>query len=146
MPTCISPGIGQSSKRDAHLGLGGAATGLGALAKPGREMTGGGAFGIPGYAGIGAASMVWGQHDEFDVLTDLPATVETVQSCALSHHPLRPLLLVGSSNTHVYLWEVSTAYILLRKVDKSFCFFQLTNKCYSLVRREHWQLTVFYQL
>ncbi|KAJ4797154.1 transducin family protein / WD-40 repeat family protein [Rhynchospora pubera] len=105
VPTCISPGIGQGSKRDTHLGLGGAATSLGTLAKPGREMTGGGAFGIPGYAGIGAASLVWGQHDEFDVFSDRPPTAENVQSCALSHHPSRPLLLVGSCNTHVYLWE-----------------------------------------
>ncbi|XP_072962625.1 uncharacterized protein [Typha angustifolia] len=105
IPTYVSPGIGLGSKRGAHLGLGGATTGLGSLARPRRDLMGGGAFGIPGYAGIGASGLGWGEQEDFEEYVDPPATVENVHSRALSHHPTRPFFLVGSSNTHVYLWE-----------------------------------------
>lgn len=106
IPTYVSPGIGLGSKRGAHLGLGGATLGLGSLARPGRDLTGGGAFGIPGYAGIGASGLGWGEQEDFEEFIDPPPTVENVHSRVLSCHPSQPLLLVGSSNTHVYLWEV----------------------------------------
>ncbi|KAJ3671205.1 hypothetical protein LUZ60_008631 [Juncus effusus] len=83
IPTCVSPGVG--------LGLGGATIGL----------TGGGSFGIPGYAAI--SSLSW--DPEPDLPLDPPGTISTVHSCALSTHPLLPLFLAGSTNTHVYLWE-----------------------------------------
>ncbi|XP_042377288.1 uncharacterized protein LOC121970563 isoform X1 [Zingiber officinale] len=104
VPTYISQGIGLGSKRGVHLGLGGATIGMGSLARPRRDLTGGGAFGIPGYAGIGAAGLGWGE-EEFEEFRDPPATVENIHSRALARHPLLPFLLVGSSNTHVYLWE-----------------------------------------
>ncbi|XP_043715744.1 uncharacterized protein LOC122664110 [Telopea speciosissima] len=106
MPTFVSPGVGLGSKKGSHLGLGGATIGLRRpLAKPGKEMTGGAAFGIPGYAGIGASGLGWGVQEDFEEFVDLPATVENISTRALSSHPTRPLFLVGSSNTHVYLWE-----------------------------------------
>ncbi|KAL6884562.1 hypothetical protein ACP4OV_010498 [Aristida adscensionis] len=102
-PTFISSSAGLG--RRSHLGSGGATSGLGSLAKPGRDLTGGGAFGIPGYAGIGASGFGWGEPEEFEDFVDPPATLENIHSRALSRHPSLPLLLVGSSNTHVYLWE-----------------------------------------
>ncbi|KAI3933666.1 hypothetical protein MKW92_047590, partial [Papaver armeniacum] len=105
VPTFVSPGIGLGSEKGKHLGLGGATVGLGSLARPGRDMTGGGAFGIPGYAGMGASGLGWGTQQEFDELADPPATVGNISTRALSSHPSRPLFLAGSSNTHIYLWE-----------------------------------------
>lgn len=89
--------------------------GIGSLARPGRDLTGGGAFGIPGYAGIGASALGWGEQEDFDEYIDPPATIENVRTRALSRHPSRPFFLVGSSNTHVYLWEVylMNMYILI---------------------------------
>ncbi|KAJ8621858.1 hypothetical protein MRB53_030387 [Persea americana] len=104
IPTFVSPGIGLGSKKGAHLGLGGATIGRGTLARPGRDLTGGGAFGIPGYAGVGASGLGWGEQEDFEFV-DPPATVQNISTRALSSHPSRPLFLVGSSNTHVYLWE-----------------------------------------
>ena len=83
---------------------------MGSLAKPGRDLTGGGAFGIPGYAGIGASGFGWGEPEGFEDFVDPPATLENIHSRALSRHPSLPLFLVGSSNTHVYLWEVNIFY------------------------------------
>ncbi|XP_058100511.1 uncharacterized protein LOC131245220 isoform X2 [Magnolia sinica] len=103
--TFISPGIGLGSKKGAHLGLGGPTVGRGSLARPGKDLTGGGAFGIPGYAGVGASGFGWGEQEDFDDFVDPPATVENIKTRALSSHPSRPFFLVGSSNTHVYLWE-----------------------------------------
>ncbi|KAG8051653.1 hypothetical protein GUJ93_ZPchr0001g33135 [Zizania palustris] len=100
--TSVSP---SGIRRGSHLGSGGTTVGLGSLAKPGKDLTGGGAFGIPGYAGIGASGFGWGEPDEFEDFVDPPATLENIHSRALSCHPSLPLLLVGSSNTHVYLWE-----------------------------------------
>lgn len=105
IPTFVSTGIGLGGKNGLHLGLGGATTGHGSLARPGRDLTGGGAFGIPGYAGIGASGLGWGEQEDFTDYVDPPATVENIRSCALTSHPSKPFLLVGSSNTHVYLWE-----------------------------------------
>ncbi|CAN1794030.1 DmX-like protein 1 [Linum perenne] len=34
-----------------------------------------------------------------------PATAKDISSRAISSHPSRPLFLVGSSNTHIYLWK-----------------------------------------
>ncbi|OEL19860.1 DmX-like protein 1 [Dichanthelium oligosanthes] len=102
-PTYISSGVSLGRKKGSQLGSGGA--GLGSLAKPGRDLTGGGAFGIPGYAGIGASGFGWGEPEEFEDFIDPPATLENIHSRALSRHPSLPLFLVGSSNTHVYLWE-----------------------------------------
>ncbi|XP_020701269.1 uncharacterized protein LOC110113162 [Dendrobium catenatum] len=103
-PTCVSPGVGLGSKSGTHLGLGGATVGLDSMARPVRDLTGGGAFGIPGYAGIGASGLGWGEQIEFEIL-DPPAVAEHVCSRALSSHPSRPFLLVGSINTLIHLWE-----------------------------------------
>eukprot|EP00850_Spirogloea_muscicola_P018188 SM000164S02250 [mRNA] locus=s164:77152:88541:+ [translate_table: standard] len=62
------------------------------------------AVGIPGYGGIGAWGMGWEDWEE-DGYPDPRATMENMYSRALAAHPLRPLFLVGSNNTHVYLWE-----------------------------------------
>ena len=79
---------------------------MGSLARPGRDLTGGGAFGIPGYAGIGASGLGWEMQEDFEEFVDPPATVENISTRAFSSHPSRPFFLVGSINTHVYLWEV----------------------------------------
>ncbi|PIN24548.1 RAVE (regulator of V-ATPase assembly) complex subunit RAV1/DMX protein, WD repeat superfamily [Handroanthus impetiginosus] len=105
VPTFVSSGVGLGSKKGAHLGLGGATIGAGSLARPGRDLTAGGAFGIPGYAGVGASSLGWGIQEGFDEFLDPPATVDNVRTRAFASHPSRPLFLVGSSNTHIYLWE-----------------------------------------
>lgn len=86
--------------------MGDATIGVGSLARPGRDLTGGLAFGIPGYAGIGASALGWETQDDFEDYVDPPATVENISTRAFSSHPLRPFFLVGSSNTHIYLWEV----------------------------------------
>jgi hypothetical protein len=112
-PTSISPGVDLGRKKGSQLGSVGATTGLSSLAKPGRDLTGGGAFGIPGYAGIGASGFGWGEPEEFEDFIDPPATLENIHSRALSRHPSLPLFLVGSSNTHVYLWEVYILYLVL---------------------------------
>ncbi|XP_020264174.1 uncharacterized protein LOC109840081 [Asparagus officinalis] len=104
VPTHSSQGIGLVNKSGSHLGLGGGTVGLGSLARPGMDFTGGAAFGIPGYAGIGAAGLGWDDQEDFE-LVDPPATVSNISTKALSHHPCRPFFLVGSSNTHIYLWE-----------------------------------------
>ncbi|KAI4355258.1 hypothetical protein L6164_004047 [Bauhinia variegata] len=104
-PTCVSPGVGLGSKKGAHLGLGGATVGVGSMARPSSDLTGGGAFGIPGYAGIGASGFGWEIQQDFEDFVDPPATVENISTRALSTHPLRPFFLVGSSNTHIYLWQ-----------------------------------------
>uniref|UniRef100_A0A0D9V1Y4 RAVE complex protein Rav1 C-terminal domain-containing protein n=1 Tax=Leersia perrieri TaxID=77586 RepID=A0A0D9V1Y4_9ORYZ len=103
--TSVSPSVGLGRKKGSHLSSGGPTIDLGSLAKPGRDLTGGGAFGIPGYAGIGASGFGWGEPDEFEDFVDPPSTLENIHSRALSRHPSLPLLLVGSSNTYVYLWE-----------------------------------------
>ncbi|XP_022770599.1 uncharacterized protein LOC111313959 isoform X2 [Durio zibethinus] len=105
VPTCVSPGVGLGNKKGAHLGLGGATIGVGSFARPGRDLTGGGAFGIPGYAGIGASGLGWEMQEDFEEFVDPPATVENISTRAFSSHPSRPFFLVGSINTHIYLWE-----------------------------------------
>lgn len=105
VPTFVSPGVGLGSREGSHLGLGGATIGFGTLPKSGKDLSRGVSFGIPGYAGIGAMGLGWGEWEDFEGFVDPPATVENVSTRALASHPLRPLFLVGSSNTHVYLWE-----------------------------------------
>ncbi|KAK4849046.1 hypothetical protein QYF36_020205 [Acer negundo] len=104
-PTFVSPGVGLGTKKGAHLGLGGATIGMSSLARSGRDLIGGGAFGIPGYAGMGASRLGWEIQDDFEEFVDPPATVENISSRAFSSHPSMPFFLVGSSNTHIYLWE-----------------------------------------
>lgn len=105
VPTCVSPGVGLGKKKGTHLGLGGATVGVDSFARPGRDFTGGGAFGIPGYAGVGASGLGWETQEDFEDFVDPPATLENVRTRAFSSHPSRPFFLVGSSNTHIYLWE-----------------------------------------
>lgn len=111
-PICISPSLSFGSNKNTQLGLDGATVGAGYRARIGRDLTGGGAFGIPGYAGIGATGMGWGM-DEFDKFVDPPATLSNITGSALAAHPSRPFFLVGSSNTHIYLWEVLDNKLLL---------------------------------
>ncbi|KAL8160052.1 hypothetical protein V2J09_001589 [Rumex salicifolius] len=103
--TYVSHGVGLGNKKGAHLGLGGATVGSGSLRKPRSDLTGGGAFGIPGYAGIGASGLGWEIQDDFEKFVDPLATVENVNTQALYAHPSRDLFLVGSRNTHIYLWK-----------------------------------------
>ncbi|XP_052192792.1 uncharacterized protein LOC127801585 isoform X2 [Diospyros lotus] len=105
IPTCVSPGIGLGSKKGAQLGLGGATIGVVSLAKPGKHITGGGAFGTPSYVGMSASGLGWEVQEELEEFIDPPATVENINTRAFSSHPSRPFFLVGSSNTHIYLWE-----------------------------------------
>ncbi|KAH9622667.1 hypothetical protein KSS87_015596 [Heliosperma pusillum] len=105
VPTCVAPGVGLGSSKGSHLGLGGAIVGDGSQARLGKELTGGGAFGIPDYAGIGASGLGWGIQDDFDKSIDPPATLDNISVRALASHPSRPYFLAGSSNTHIYLWE-----------------------------------------
>ncbi|KAK9035763.1 hypothetical protein V6N11_077793 [Hibiscus sabdariffa] len=105
VPTCVSPGVGLGNQKGAHLGLGGATIGVDTFSRPGRHLTGGGAFEIPGYAGIGASGLGWETPEEFEEFIDLPATVDNISTRCFSSHPSRPLFLVGSINTHIYLWE-----------------------------------------
>lgn len=81
---------------------------MGSLVRPGRDLTGGGAFGIPGYAGMGASGLGWEIQQDFEEFVDAPPTVENISTRAFSGHPSRQFFLVGSSNTHIYLWEVRT--------------------------------------
>ena len=66
-PTFFSPCVGLGTKKGAHLGLGDATIGMSSLARPGRDLTGDGAFGIPGYDGIGASSLCWEIQDDFEL-------------------------------------------------------------------------------
>lgn len=100
VPTCVSLGVGLGDKKGAHLGLGGATVGVVSLSKPGK------AHRVPGYSGLGVSGLGWETQEEFEEFVDPPPTVETVITRAFSNHPTMPLFLVGSSNTHIYLWEV----------------------------------------
>jgi len=93
VPTCVSPGIGLASDRGPHLGLGGATVGVGSQTRGGRDLA--------SYGGLG-----WGIQGDFDNSIDPPATLDNINARTLASHPLRPFFLVGSYNTHIYLWEV----------------------------------------
>ncbi|KAG7575146.1 WD40 repeat [Arabidopsis suecica] len=99
IPTCVSLGVGLGDKKGAHLGLGGATVGVVSISKPGK------AHRLPGYSGLGVSGLGWETQEEFEEFVDPPPTVETVITRAFSNHPTMPLFLVGSSNTHIYLWE-----------------------------------------
>lgn len=102
-----TPGSSLKSQRSSSLSSGGPAAG--ATLKSGKEAvkTGGVAFGMPGYGGMGAWGG-WEDWDDVDSVVDPVATVENVRTKALAAHPSQPIFLVGSNNTHVYLWEVCT--------------------------------------
>ncbi|ESW07263.1 hypothetical protein PHAVU_010G115000 [Phaseolus vulgaris] len=104
-PTCVSPGVGLGSKKGAHLGLGGATVGVDSSTWPSNDLTGGGVLGMLGYADIGASRLGWEIQQDFEDFVDPPATLDNISTRALSSHPMRPFFLVGSSNTHIYLWE-----------------------------------------
>ncbi|XP_010518332.1 PREDICTED: uncharacterized protein LOC104793635 isoform X1 [Camelina sativa] len=99
VPTCVSLGVGLGDKKGAHLGLGGATVGVVSLSKRGKNHR------VPGYTGLGVSGLGWETQEEFEHFVDPPPTVETVITRAFSSHPTLPLFLVGSSNTHIYLWE-----------------------------------------
>ncbi|ESQ39302.1 hypothetical protein EUTSA_v10001279mg [Eutrema salsugineum] len=99
VPTCVSLGVGLGDKKGAHLGLGGATVGVVSLSKPGK------AHRVPGYTGLGVSGLGWETQEDFEEFVDPPPTVGTVITRAFSSHPKMPLFLVGSSNTHIYLWE-----------------------------------------
>ncbi|CAH2057724.1 unnamed protein product [Thlaspi arvense] len=99
VPTCVSLGVGLGDKKGAHLGLGGATVGVVSLSKPGK------AHRVPGYTGLGVSGLGWETQEDFEQVVDPPPTIETVVTRAFSSHPTMPLFLVGSNNTHIYLWE-----------------------------------------
>lgn len=103
-----------------HLGLGGATIGMGSSAWPNSDLTGGGALGMLGYAGIGASGLGWEIQQDFEDFVDPPATLENTSTKALSSHPMRPFFLVGSSNTHIYLWEVRKSLVAIYIHDDRF--------------------------
>ncbi|KAH7280307.1 hypothetical protein KP509_37G060800 [Ceratopteris richardii] len=106
MPTYVSPGVGIRGKEGPNLGLGGATVGAGMQNNMPKESSFKGAgVGIPGYGGMGALGLGWEEWEDFDGVIDPLATMENVNTQAITSHPLRPLFLVGSRNTHVYLWE-----------------------------------------
>ena len=93
VPTCVSPGVGLASDKGSHLGLGGATVGVGSQTRAGKDLT--------SYAGLG-----WEIQEDFDNSIDPPATLDNINARTLASHPSRPFFLVGSYNTHIYLWEV----------------------------------------
>ncbi|CAI5536656.1 unnamed protein product, partial [Closterium sp. Naga37s-1] len=109
-------GFGSSSFSSASIGNNpantsspfspiGSAVGRGAAARD-SSYAGGVGMGIPGYGGIGAWGLGWEDlEDAEEGYVDPPATAESVAGRALAAHPLRPFFLVGSTNTHVYLWQ-----------------------------------------
>lgn len=100
-----TPGTNLRSQRSSTVSLGGPAAG--GPVKSGKETlrVGGAAFGMPGYGGMGAWGG-WEDWEDVDSFVDPIATVDNVRTKALAAHPSQPIFLVGSNNTHVYLWEV----------------------------------------
>lgn len=97
--------LGLESKVGARLGVVGSTARSPNITRSGKDFGRGVGLGVPGYSGMGAWG--WGWEEWEDGVVDPPATVENVHTKAMAAHPLRPLFLVGSDNTHVYLWEVS---------------------------------------
>lgn len=99
-----TPGSNLRSQRSSTVSLGGPAAG--GPVKSGKETlrVGGAAFGMPGYGGMGAWGG-WEDWEDVDSFVDPIATVDNVRTKALAAHPSQPIFLVGSNNTHVYLWE-----------------------------------------
>ena len=125
VPTCVYPGVGLGSRKGARLVLGGATVGAGLFAESGKELKDGGAFGLPGYSGMVGSSLGWGVQADFEQFVDPIPTVGSVNASSFSTHPSRPLFLVGSSNTHVYLWEVNVFYQELVSMNNLACFILL---------------------
>lgn len=100
-----TPGSSMKSQRSSSVSLGGAAGS--ASSKSGKDAVkmGGVAFGMPGYGGMGAWGG-WEDWEDVDSVVDPIATVDNVRTKTLAAHPSQPIFLVGSNNTHVYLWEV----------------------------------------
>lgn len=115
-----TPGSSLKSQRSSSLSLGGPAAG--APQKSGKEAmkSGGVAFGMPGYGGMGAWGG-WEDWEDNDSVVDPIATVDNVRTKALAAHPSQPIFLVGSNNTHVYLWEVCTPQTSLDVIHALFC-------------------------
>ena len=100
-------GLQKKAWGKAGAGRGWGVPGPGAGASIDDFGTGGLEMGIPGYGGIGAWGLGWEDwEDAAEGYVDPPATCQNVMSRTLASHPLRPYFLVGSNNTHIYLWEV----------------------------------------
>lgn len=69
---------------------------------------------MPGYGGMGAWGG-WEDWEDVDSFVDPIATVDNVSTKALAAHPSQPLFLVGSNNTHVYLWEVRSLPVIVAR-------------------------------
>ncbi|MCO5603438.1 hypothetical protein L7F22_057588 [Adiantum nelumboides] len=106
IPTFVSPGVGLRSKEGPSLGLGGATVGEGLNNVAKESSFKGVGIGIPGYGGMGALGLGWEEWEDYEGVIDPLATMESVNTQAMDSHPLRPLFLVGSRNTHIYLWEM----------------------------------------
>lgn len=115
---------GSSLKTQRSFSLGGSAAG--ATLKSGKESvkTGGVSFGMPGYGGMGAWGG-WEDWEDVDSVVDPIATVDNVRTKALAAHPSQPIFLVGSNNTHVYLWEVCMSQTSSDIIRSVFCFSSL---------------------
>lgn len=111
-PTCVSPGVGLGRKKGAHIGLGGATVGVSSTGRLKKNLASGGAFGLQGYASVSSTGLGWGTQEDFEEFDDPPATVENISAGAFSSHPSRPFFLVGSINTHIYLWEVGSLTLI----------------------------------
>ncbi|MCO5612687.1 hypothetical protein L7F22_066956 [Adiantum nelumboides] len=115
IPTFVSPGAGLRSKEGPSLGLGGATVGEGLNNVAKESSFKGVGIGIAGYGGMGALGLGWEEWEDYEGVVDPLATMESVNTQAMDSHPLRPLFLVGSRNTHIYLWETIVDPGLLRE-------------------------------
>ncbi|KAI4369823.1 hypothetical protein MLD38_018227 [Melastoma candidum] len=100
----ISPSKGNGNIRGVHLQVGGSTSMVSLRSADGSDRTGGGAVGSPIAAETGTSISGWHVQEDEEFVEE-SATVDNVRSRALSSHPSLPYFLVGSSNTHIYLWE-----------------------------------------